>query len=88
MGVGIMSTGWFLQLDRYFNVLYNIGISTLYKSIKQDGSATGNITHDEYLDILRNSWAGDHYTESDFREWVSGGYLTPDEFKFITNIDY
>lgn len=83
MGVGIMSTGWFLQLNRYFNVLYNITITTLYKSIEK-----GNITYEEYLDILRNSWAGDHYTETDFRSWVVDGYLTPEEFKLITGIDY
>lgn len=83
MGVGIMSTGWFLQLNRYFNVLRNIGITTLYKSIEK-----GNITHDEYLDILRNAWGGDYYTEADFRDWVADGYLTPEEFKLITGVDY
>lgn len=83
MGVGIMSTGWFLQLNRYFNVLYNITITTLYKSIEK-----GNITYEEYLDILRNSWAGDHYTEADFRGWVVDGYLTQEEFRLITGIDY
>lgn len=84
MGVEIMSTGWYLQLNRYFNVLHNITIITLYKSY----STAGNITQDEYMEILKNAWVGDYYTESNFRDWVSSGYLTSYEFKLITSIDY
>lgn len=88
MGVEIMSTGWYLQLNRYFNELYSISISTLYKNIKREDSPKGNITYAEYLDILRNAWAGDYYTEADFRDWVADGYLTQEEFKLITDMDY
>lgn len=83
MNIEILSKGWFYQLNRYFNTLYSIGITTLYKSIDK-----GNITHEEYVNILKNSWVGDHYTEEDFRSWVVDRYLTPDEFKLITGIDY
>lgn len=79
------SAGWAYLLNKYFNVLFTINISQLYKCIE-----VGNISRPEYIQILANAWGANpqHYTESDFRQWVVDGYLTAEEFEAITGLVY
>jgi len=48
------------------------------------------VTRTEYLQILTNAWNADpqHYTETDFRNWVVSGYITIAEFESITGLTY
>lgn len=81
----LRSTGWYYLLNSYFNSSYDITISQLYACI-----AKGLITRIEYIQILINAWNADpqHYTETDFRQWVVDGYITIAEFESITGLTY
>lgn len=78
------SAGWAYQLNRMFNVIFTIQITTLFACVP------GKITQAEYTTILTNAWNAtpQHYTEADFRQWVADGYITEAEFETITGLEY
>ena len=81
----LRSADWYYLLNSYFNVKFSITISQLYTCIGK-----GLITRIEYVQILINAWNANpqHYTETEFRQWVIDGYITEEEFEAVTGLTY
>ena len=79
------STGWYLILDRKFNVLIpqTITEAQLFECVNKK-----LISRNEYIQILANAWESQTHTEAEFRSWVVSGHITADEFEALTQLVY
>lgn len=84
--VVVRSIGNYYQFNLRFNTYFSMTIYQLYTYM----NTYKLVTRTEYLQILTNAWNADpqHYTETDFRNWVVSGYITITEFESITGLTY